>query len=121
MSSIGGFGLGDIVLGSIEFFLAIIVIIFFVIASRRFAGGIGKGLYLISVGVLFAAISFILGIVDERRLAVSTAPNPPPAWVHETTILLALVFFFTGSFMLYRTARNIAKEVEKPPSRPLLE
>ena len=121
MSVVSRFGLGNIIIGSIEFFLAIIVIVFFVFASRRFAGGIGKGLYLISAGVFFSAISFILGLDDERRLAVSTAPSPPPAWVHETAILLSLVFFFSGSFMLYKTARSIAKENEKPTPPTILE
>lgn len=118
MSAVAGFDPVEVIVGSVEFFLAIIVIIFFVIASRKFAGGIGKGLYLISAGVLFAAISFILGIADERRLVSITAPNPPPAWVHETTILLALVFFLAGSFMLYRTARSIVNEAEKSQAHP---
>ncbi|MHB8568564.1 MAG: hypothetical protein ACYC7D_12435 [Nitrososphaerales archaeon] len=116
MSGLIGFGTTDIILGSIELFLAIIVIIIFVIASRRFAGGIGNGLYLISGGVFFSAISFILGLAVESQLAGQKTALAQPAWVQEITIFLALVLFLSGSIILYRTARRIAREAEKPTS-----
>jgi len=117
LSGIGGFGTTDVIFGSLEFFLAIIVIIFFVIASRRFAGGIGRGLYLISVGVFFSAVSFILGLATESQLGGHKTALAEPAWVLELTIFLALLFFLSGSIMLYRTATRVAREAEKSSPR----
>lgn len=99
----------DFILGLIAFILVLITAILAFIASRKFAGGLAKGTIVVALGVIFAEISFLLGLADHRIIAGQSSFLAHPAWVHETTILLALLFFALGFIIIYKTAVKVAK------------
>lgn len=107
---VGEFTPTDLTIGVIGFLLVIVTASLAFVAARRFAGGLATGTILVGIGVIFAEISFILGIADHRVIAGQTSSLAHPTWVHLTTILLGFLFFMFGFIAIYRTAVKVAKE-----------
>jgi|GEM_PF-3222250 energy-coupling factor transporter transmembrane protein EcfT len=98
----------DIALGVIAFFFVIIVVILAILAARRFAGGIGRGMLVIALGVVVMGLDFLEAIDVERMISIGDISHLLPAWYEEATIVLALVLFTLGFLIIYRTAVKVA-------------
>jgi len=96
------------------FILVLTTIALAFVASRRFAGGLAKGTVVVALGVILAEISFILGIADHAIIAGQNSSLAHPAWLHEATIILGLVFFALGFVIIYRTAGKVAEHSTEP-------
>ena len=107
---IGGLTQIELILLSVVMLLIIITAALGFVAARRFAGGLATGTLIIATGVILVELSFSLGIADHIVIAGGQTPLAHPAWVHETTIILGLLFFLLGFIFIYRTAVRVAKE-----------
>lgn len=98
----------DIALSVIAFLFVIIVVVLAILAARRFAGGIGRGMLVIALGVVVMGLDFLEAIDVQRMISIGSTSHLLPAWYEEATIVLALVLFMLGFLIMYRTALKVA-------------